>query len=226
MDRISDGGIHTMKETPFFLELQANDDGDRFEKEQERLRFETALEEYKNSGVPKKFFSADFDSFVAGNEVESMQRIAVEKYCKQPGNKVLILCGRNGNGKSLLGCCVIKNFGGRYVWSSKMCVEYEAGTSYHAKRTREELLDFYSNLPMLVIDECGKYTLDEEVEKFILSYIIVARYENNLPTVLITNAEKKDFVDFLGKAVFDRLTEVCISLEFKEESKRKSMRNV
>ena len=34
----------------------------------------------------------------------------------------------------------------------------------------------------------------------------------------------KDFVDFLGKAVFDRMTQVCTSIEFKEPSYRKNLR--
>ena len=39
-----------------------------------------------------------------------------------------------------------------------------------------------------------------------------------------TVERKKEFIEFLGKSVFDRLTEVCSTLEFTEESKRKLYR--
>jgi len=77
---------------------------------------------------------------------------------------------------------------------------------------------------MLVIDECGKYFLNSDLEKFLLIQIVCGRYENNKPTVLVTNANKKAFIDFMGKAVYDRLTEVCSTVEFDFESKRKSLR--
>jgi DNA replication protein DnaC len=77
---------------------------------------------------------------------------------------------------------------------------------------------------MLVIDECGKYTLNPDLEKFLLSQIITSRYENNRPTVLVTNENKKKYIEFLGKSVFDRMTEVCITLDFTGKSKRQEFR--
>ena len=105
-------------------------------------------------------------------------------------------------------------------------MEYEAATSYHSKRTREEILRHYSKVPLLVIDECGKYIVNEKLEQFILAYIFSARYENDLATGAATNAEKKTFLEFLGKSVFDRCTEVCTTLDFTEPSKRIEWRAV
>lgn len=124
-------------------------------------------------------------------------------------------------------CGMIRECGGEYVTSSQLCVEYEAAISYHSKRTREEILNHYSRLKnLLVIDECGKYTLNEKLEQFILAYIFSTRYENNLATGAATNAEKKAFIEFLGKSFFDRCTEVCITLDFTEPSKRQGRRSI
>lgn len=119
---------------------------------------------------------------------------------------------------------IIRECGGEYVTSSQLCVEYEAAISYHSKRTREEILRHYTTVSLLVIDECGKYTLNEKVEQFILAYIFCTRYENDLATGAATNAEKKSFIEFLGKSVYDRFTEVCTTLDFTGPSKRKDRR--
>ena len=79
---------------------------------------------------------------------------------------------------------------------------------------------------MLVIDECGKYIVNEKLEQFILAYIFSTRYENDLATGAATNAEKKTFLEFLGKSVYDRFTEVCIALDFTGPSKRKTRRTI
>lgn len=196
-----------------------------YEKQQEEIKAKEKYEIYKKSGVPEKFFDTTIDDYNAVNEEEIKIKNTAKDFASNPQNRVLICHGKNGNGKSLLGCGIIRVAGGEYVLSSDLCVEYEAATSYHAPRSRIQLLKHYAKLPgVLVIDECCKYTLNPELEKFIDSYIVCARYENNLATDLITNSNKKDFVDFLGKAVFDRFTQVCTSLEFNEPSYRINLR--
>lgn len=196
-----------------------------YEKLQEEMQKKERFESYKKSGVPEKFYETTIDSYNAVTEEENKIKTTIKDFAADPKNRVLICHGENGNGKSLFGCGVIREAGGEYVLSSDICVEYEAATSYHAPRSRIEILKHYAKVKgVLVIDECCKYTLNPELEKFIDSYIVCARYENNLPTDLITNSNKKDFIDFLGKAVFDRFTQVCTSIEFKEPSYRKNLR--
>ena len=195
-----------------------------YEKEQDAMRKQTAFNAYKKSGVPSKFFETTLGTYSATTDEEVKNKSVVVDFAGAPSNRVLILCGRNGTGKTSLGCGVIRQYGGVYTTSSDLCIEYEAATSYHAERTRNEILKYYARAKMLVLDECGKYTLNQNIEQFLLAYLISARYENNLATVLITNSNKKEFVEFLGKSVFDRLTEVCTTLEFTGESKRKQMR--
>lgn len=195
-----------------------------YEQREEELKAANKLRIYKNSGVPSKFFDTSLESYRVQNSEEETNKRIVMEYATNPKNRVLILCGLHGNGKSHLACGIIREYGGVYVISSNLCIEYEAGTIYHSPRTREEILSHYSQKKMLVIDECGKYTLNENLEKFLLTYLISARYENNLPTVLVTNAKKKEFIEFLGISIYDRLTEVGTTLTFTHESKRKSLR--
>lgn len=198
-----------------------------WERQQEKEKIEKKYEEYKLSGVPKKFYKDSFDTYIANNEEEKKIKDTVVEFSGNPKNRVLILCGKNGTGKSHLGSSIIKAYGGLFITSSMLCIKYEsAKTGYNNSETRTVLLNFYCRTKLLVIDECMKYTLNPELEKFLLAYILCTRYENNLPTVFITNSEKKRMVEFLGRASYDRLTEVCTTLVFTGESKRKNNRQV
>lgn len=194
-------------------------------KEQEKEKLERKVEVYKISGVPKKFFEDNFTTYIAESKEEEKIKEIVFKFSENPKNKILILCGKNGNGKTHLGASVIYEYGGKYITSSMLCIKYESAKSgYNSNETRTALLDYYCKSKMLVIDECMKYSLNPELEKFLLAFILCTRYENNLPTMYITNSDKKTMIEFLGMAAFDRLTEVCTTLDFNWESRRKKNR--
>ena len=196
---------------------------EEYERQQEEYEKEEMQKYYENTGVPEKFYKKTIDSYVAQTEEEKRNKAAIIGFKAKPGNKILLLCGANGNGKTHLACAVLRDTGGVYTTASKICIEYESATSYHAARTREELLLCLSKCRMLVIDECGKYTLNPELEKFLISQILMARYENDRPTILITNENKKKYIEFLGKSVFDRLLDSCTTLDFTGKSKRGSL---
>ena len=195
-----------------------------YERSQEEIRIRALEEKYRNSGVPEKFFCHSFNTFDATEEKEAAVKNAVLTFAEKPENKILVLCGTNGGGKTHLACSVIRKCGGKYITSTMLCLKYDAAIGFKADMTREEIISYYSKLNMLVIDECGKYFLNSELEKFLLIQIVCGRYENNKPTVLVTNANKKTFIEFMGRAVYDRLTEVCSTVEFDFESKRQALR--
>lgn len=194
-----------------------------YERECESRRQEEALIRYRNSGVPAKFFGESIDTYIARTDEEKRIRKEVERFAERPMNKVLLMCGSNGNGKTHLGCGIIRKCGGEYALSSDICIEYEAAISFKSKRDRLQILRHFCECRMLVVDECGKYALDKELEKFINSYILCGRYERGRPSVFITNAAKERYIEFLGKSVFDRLTECCVTIDFAGESKRKRL---
>lgn len=205
------------------LDIEASEKVKEYERMQEKMEQEKRYAEYKASGVPEKFWNESFDTYEAKDFSQlAYVRDKVMSFAKNPRNQVLVLCGSNGCGKTHLACSVIRECGGEYVTSSMLCMMYDS--TYKGKMSREELIEHYSKIKMLVIDECCKYFVNENTEKFLLMQVICMRYENNKPTVLVTNADKKAFVNFLGKAVYDRFTECCTTLEFDWESKRKERR--
>ena len=209
------------------LEVVTDEKFAAYERQQELYRLQEKYERYKKSGVPAKFFKESLDTFIAKTNEEKKNLKTVREFTENPKNKILLLCGNNGNGKSHLLSGIIRKCGGEYITSSQLCVEYEAATSYHSERTKEQILRHYSTeVSMLVIDECGKYTLNEKLEQFLLVYIFCTRYEYDLPSGAGTNADKKEFIEFLGKSFFDRCTEVCTTLDFTGPSKRQARRSV
>ena len=183
-------------------------------------------ERFENCGVPMKFFNASFDTFEVENQEQKENLNKVQQFAVAPKNRVLILSGNNGTGKTHLGVSVLTENEGLFRTSENICIEYDSASDFHSKLTRLEVLKKYISVKMLVIDECGKYTIRQDLERFLLSYIVRNRYENNLPTVLITNGEIKEFIEFLGKAVYDRLVEVCTTVTFRQKSLRGKFRLV
>jgi DNA replication protein DnaC len=215
------------------LEIPAENDKEvvEYEKKMQEREQERLLCAYKDSGVPAKFFNQSFETFIAETKEEKNVLQECMNFAAKPSNRILLLTGKNGNGKSHLGSSILrKNIydykGGEYITAPALCIKYDSAISFKASMNREEVIAHYSKVPVLIIDECCKYFLNTELEKFLLVTIICNRYENNLPTVLISNADKRTFIDFLGKAVYDRFTEVCTTLDFDWQSKRKSNRAV
>ena len=110
-----------------------------------------------------------------------------------------------------------------FVKSYEIELELDDCKSFKANESKKELLKRYKDYPVLIIDEIGKFESKDEVKYLFM--IINERYENKKCTVLISNKSKKELVEYLGKPIFDRFTENCMSIEFNFDSYRINMRN-
>lgn len=214
--------------------LEANSECEEWviqlEKEQaEQAEKEAAAKVQKTletSGVPCRYWHVDFDTYKPKCVKDSENLETIKNFSRLESNdKVLLLLGPKGLGKTHLGSAIIRHCGGRFISIEELIFKYEASQDFRAKINREELMDFFANTKMLVIDEIGR-SMSQEKEDSLLNYILRRRYENMLPTVLISNLSKAELLKKLGEAVLDRLRETCISLEFEGESYRTSIRDV
>ena len=180
----------------------------------------------ESSGVPRRYWHVDFDTYHPKSDKDAANLETIKKFSRLKMNdKVLLLLGPKGLGKTHLGSAIIRHCSGRFISIEELIFKYEASQDFRAKTNREELMDFFANTKMLVIDEIGR-SMSQEKEDSLLNYILRCRYENMLPTVLISNLSKSDLLKKLGEAVLDRLKETCISVEFEGESYRPSKRDV
>lgn len=226
--------IKKLNPISLFETFDANADSDAWVKQREKELAEQAAKEsayqtqkmVESSGVPRRYWHADFDTYIPKNAQDTKNLETIKNFAKlEKNDKVLILLGAKGLGKTHLGSAIIRNCGGKFISIEELIFKYESAQDFHAKVNREELMESYSSTKMLVIDEIGR-SMQQEKENALLNYILRRRYENMLPTVLISNLTKSELLKKLGEAVLDRLRETCISLEFEGESYRTSIRDV
>ncbi|MCR4790714.1 MAG: ATP-binding protein [Treponemataceae bacterium] len=219
---------------PLLSTLEVNPERDEWIKQreielEEQSEKEAAYHTQKrveSSGVPRRYWHVNFDTYITRGSKDSKNLETIKKFTSLENNdKVLILLGAKGLGKTHLGAAIIRNCGGKFISIEELIFKYESAQDFHSKTNREELMDSYSSTTMLVIDEIGR-SMQQEKENSLLNYILRRRYENMLPTVLISNLPKSDLLKKLGEAVLDRLKETCISVEFEGESYRPSKRDV
>lgn len=180
----------------------------------------------KESGVPKFLWDDSLTTYHPRTEEEKANYEKILSFVKNKENhNTLILSGRCGTGKSHLGAGIIHSLGGKMINADTLLLQIDSGDNFKSSENKLEILSRFSNYKILVIDEIGR-TMDTVKEKGYLSYIIRNRYDNRLPTVLISNLAKKELIKFFGEAIYDRLKETCIYLEFTGESYRPSKRNV
>ncbi len=172
------------------------------------------------SGVPLRFQDCWFDNFVCRTQNDEKRRNAVIRFIDQENNDgVLLMTGDRGTGKTHLGTAAVRATLGHYVTMEDMIYRVESSMNFKSPKTEEEVFKDYGTCKFLVIDEVGR-SLKTEKETEILSYVLRKRYDNRLPTIVISNLDKKTLLKKLGDAVVDRLTEVATSIEFTGESYR------
>ena len=180
----------------------------------------------KESGVPQRFSECSFFNFECRNEVEKncFEKV-VEFACRENNDGVLLMTGPKGTGKTHLGTAAVRDTQGRYVSMEDLIYKVESSLNFKSPQTEEEVFTDFTTVRFLVIDEVGR-SLKREKEIEILSYILRKRYDNQLPTIVISNLEKKVLLKNLGEAVVDRLRETATSIEFSGESYRILKRKV
>ena len=176
---------------------------------------------------PKRFKDCSFDNYIIKNDE---QQKAFNKVCeyiknsdiKKSGNN-LILSGSVGTGKTHLAIAVIRytiEYGektdyeldysqysnpyySKYCTISEIITDARFAMSYGGDKSS---LTKYYDYKWLVIDEIGRQTGSDN-EQNILFEVLNKRYNNVLPTILITNETGDSLKKYLGTALIDRMIE-------------------
>jgi len=130
----------------------------------------------------------------------------------------LLLFGECGLGKTFLASMVVRECNGHYVRAYELKDEFEDAKSFRSEISRKDVFKKYATCPLLVIDEIGRSSSKEEQE--FLFHILNDRYENELPTVLVTNMTWSSLKEYFGAAIIDRLCENSMSIYFTGKSYR------
>ena len=184
------------------------------------------LERYQKSGVPERYLNEGLDTYQITNEMQTTAAKAATNFLhavKCGEFKSLVMIGNAGTGKTHLACAIIREAGGKYRTAPDIVEEMRRAKSFTAAETEAEIIDYYSRVSLLVIDEIGR-GISAADEKYMIYQIVNARYNKRKPTVFISNFNKSEFLKYIGTAAADRLVESAEIWELNGESYRRELR--
>ena len=212
----------------FFNKILSNitpeDDAKVLEQER-KLQEEKRLAHYKKT-VPERFVKESLYTYKVDDSEKHNALAKARMFVKAVKDRrfqTLIFLGNVGTGKTHLACGIIRECGGLYRLASSIVEEIRRAKSFKATKTETEILNLYGQEDLLIIDEIGRSDSTTE-EQYMIYQIINERYNHRKPTVLISNQTKKDFLQYVGVATADRLTESAEVVELMGVSYRAIIR--
>lgn len=180
-------------------------------------REQEALEaRFRQSRIPARFDGKGFDDFVAQTDAQRNALDVAQAYAKsfpamRENGCCLCLCGKAGTGKthlavSIAGEAMRAGYGA--LFTSVMGAIRSVKETYRkdSEETERDALRKLTSVQLLILDEVG-VQFGSDTEKLILFEIINTRYEQVLPTIVISNLAKVGLEEYLGERAFDRLRE-------------------
>lgn len=120
----------------------------------------------------------------------------------------IILTGKVGTGKTMLANCVInslfKSKSVRLIKLQDMLRKVKGSYSKDSNYSESEAIEAYASFDLLILDEVG-VSRDTDNDKNIIFDVLDGRYQNMLPTMIISNLNIEGINQTLGDRVVDRL---------------------
>jgi DNA replication protein DnaC len=149
-------------------------------------------------------------------------------------NNSLFITGNVGAGKTHLAASIanylIEN-NQRVIFGTLINLLGEIKDSYKSNSETEGIIiDKYSRVPLLIIDDLGKEKPSEWVLEKLFT-IINNRYERNLPVVITTNYNREQLTErladgtnyIIAESIISRLYEMCSGISINGKDKRKEL---
>jgi len=171
--------------------------------QEENERREKKLDEWEWRGVTKRYFNAEWDNWIA----DTPDKIKALKNAKTAWENNLFFTGGNGTGKTHLAMCLAKD-GATYRRLPDIFREVRMNFE-----REEEVIEYYGESDLLVIDEIGRQKFSD-FELNLFFEIIDRRWNNMLPTTIITNLTVDEFGEYYSTAILDRLRPVVINFDW------------
>ena len=185
---------------------------------EKRKRFRDIINKiYKQNYVGRKFQEQNFENF----DINSGNEIAVEvakdytnKSIEKMQNDGLIITGESEVGKTDLAASIanklIENDKIVLMGRLTMLLDMIKETFRDNTRSENELIELYSNVDMIIIDDLGTEKISQwALEK--LYTIIQNRNENGLPIIITTRFDKHGLIERFSQSQDEQLVDAIIS---------------
>jgi DNA replication protein DnaC len=162
--------------------------------------------------VPTRFLDVDVESID-----EDIWNLCVE------GKGGLFLHGPPGTGKTHLAIALLKDHGrmeyGSFVTVASLLMELRDSFRDGAERSEKGIIEHYSNVQLLVLDDLGA----EKTSEFALQslYIIIdKRYSEMRSTIITSNLTVDEIAEKVGDRIASRIAGMCRVIELKGRDRR------
>ncbi|MDW3714098.1 ATP-binding protein [Pseudomonas sp. 2023EL-01195] len=169
------------------------------------------------SGITPRFRSCSFDNFDHADDqakrsaLESCRRYAEDFEAVQREGRSQLLLGNLGTGKTHLASAIVQSVIRKYsataivTTASEIARAVKATFARSSKISERDVLDELASVDLLVIDEVGVQVSTGDFGPGLLHEVIDRRYQQVLPTILISNVTVEELPRFIGDRALDRL---------------------
>ena len=172
---------------------------------------------YKKNYVEGKFQEQNFENFNINLNNEMAVKVAkdyTDKIIEKMQNEGLIITGESGTGKTHLTASIanklIENDKIVLMGRLTMLLDMIKETFRDNTRSENELIELYSNVDMIIIDDLGTEKISQwSLEK--LYTIIQNRNENRLPIIITTRFDKNGLIERFSQSQDEKLLDAIIS---------------
>lgn len=182
--------------------------------------------------IPKKYRGLTFDDYIVKSDNQKVSKQAALDFTNNAFGVGLIMCGRNGTGKSMLCSIILQEIIRRnpdqshssgytyfnhtkrlYTEAIKLVRVIKTSWRPGSKYTEQDAIDYFVRPSVLVIDEVGvQYGTPTEAQ--FITEIINDRYNQQRPTILCGNMTLKEISVLIGERAIDRFRESGKALVF------------
>lgn len=179
--------------------------------------------------LPPRFAGKTFDTYRAETDQQRKYLDKCQEYARTfpehyKSGDGLMLLGSPGTGKTHLAVATLNEIihthraAGLYTTAARMFRRIK-DTYGNAEETESQAIEAFTKPALLVLDEIG-VSFGSDAELNYLFDIMNERYEQCMPTIVVSNVQPGELGQWMGDRVVDRLRECCKLMIFDWESAR------